>query len=772
MTDVRLDRRRILIDGVPALIAAGEVHYFRLARPEWRRRLELLREAGADTVASYAPWVVHERGNGSIDVTGRTDPTLDVAAFLDLATELGLRAILRPGPFVMAEMAGEGVPDRVRRQHPEVVPLGWGGVPTLSADLDYLAPAFLAETQRWYHALGSVVAPRMAPVGGPVIALQLDNEIGMLAWVSNTPQLTDRSCLDLLNWLDEHHGAALGGRYPGLPTHDAAAFATAIRNPEPGWGRALRLDLGRFFRGQFGRYVDHLAEFAGEAGMGGVPFLVNIHGSSGGSGASFPIGISQLSQAYPGRAQLAAGSDHYLGDLNLRMTADLHLINAYLAAVNDADQPLTTLEFEAGTADYGDDLWNEVDPSAVVLKTRLSLAQGHRLLNYYLFAGGTNFVADPPRTDGTTRFGITGERHGFGAPVTPEGEPGRGYRPVVEAVAACRRLAPWLADASEEHDDLALAMVLDDYLTEYRPPSDSSPEAVDDLVYARGAGPRDLLGRVLLTLGYRYGAVDLQRDGALPSVLVLGSPSAAERSVQERLAAHVEGGGGLVLLGEVPITELDGTPCTVLADALGLRVAGEVRDRPHYFPSVRAAWGWGTERRVGRIQLLDAPGAEVVLTEAMSGRACGVVAWHGAGTAVVVTCDFGADLAFWRTALERAGARPGLGLEPFPGLIGTTTRAGDGSRLLHLINVSGHPASTPVTLDGEPLFDDERLTVPARSGLALPIGVHVGGHLLTATAEIATVGADAVQFTGSARAWLDGIEVDVDNGHRIALNPS
>lgn len=156
----------------------------------------------------------------------------------------------------------------------------------------------------------------------------------------------------------------------------------------------------------------------------------------------------------------------------------------------------------------------------------------------------------------------------------------------------------------------------------------------------------------------------------------------------------------------------------------------------------------------------------------MSGRACGVVARHGAGTAVVVTCDFGADLAFWRTALERAGARPGLGLEPFPGLIGTTTRAGDGSRLLHLINVSGHPASTPVTLDGEPLFDDERLTVPARSGLALPIGVHVGGHLLTATAEIATVGADAVQFTGSARAWLDGIEVDVDNGHRIALNPS
>lgn len=771
MTDIRLDRRRILIDGAPALIAAGEIHYYRVPRPQWRDRLQLLREAGADTVATYLPWVVHERADGAIDVTGQTDPTLDVGAFIDLAAELGLRVIARPGPFVMAEMAGDGVPDRIRREHPEAVPLGWDGKPTLSNDLDYLAPAFLAETRRWFTAVGTVIAPRMAPRGGPVIAIQLDNEIGMLAWVSNTPQLTDRSCLELLAWLEEQHGDTLGTRYPGLPAGDTAAFAAAIRSPEPAWGRALRLDLGRFFRRQFGRYADHLAEYATQAGMGGVPFLINIHGSSGGSGASFPIGISQLSQTYPGRAQVASGSDHYVGDLNLRTAADIHLINAYLAAVNDADQPLTTLEFEAGTADYGDDLWNDVDPSAVVLKTRLSLAQGHRLLNYYLFAGGLNFVADPPRTDGTTRFGITGERHGFGAPVTPEGERGRGYRPVVEAVELCRRLAPWLADATEEHDDLALGMVLDDYLTEYRPPSDAAPEAVDDLLYGRGAGPRDLLGRVLLTLGYRYGAVDLQRDITLPRVVVLGSPCAAERSVQQRLAAHVAGGGGLVLLGAVPVTELDGTPCTVLADALGIRVTGEVRDRPHHFPSVQTAWGWGTERRVGRIQLLDAPGAEVVLTEAMSGQACGVVVRHGAGTAVVVACDFGADLEFWRTALERAGGRPGLELEPFPGLIATTTRAADGSRLLHLLNVSGYPASTTVTLDDEPLFYGERITVAPRSGLALPIGARVGERRLTATAEVAATGADAVQLTGPARAWLDGVEVEVGADHRLSLGP-
>jgi hypothetical protein len=38
------------------------------------------------------------------------------------------------------------------------------------------------------------------PLGGNVIGLQLDNEIGMLAWVSNTPDLTLRLDLDV----DEH----------------------------------------------------------------------------------------------------------------------------------------------------------------------------------------------------------------------------------------------------------------------------------------------------------------------------------------------------------------------------------------------------------------------------------------------------------------------------------------------------------------------------------------------------------------------------------------
>jgi len=62
------------------------------------------------------------------------------------------------------------------------------------------APAFLDEVRRWFTAILSLLAGRLEPLGSNVIGLQLDNEIGMLAWVSNTPDRTLRLALDV----DEH----------------------------------------------------------------------------------------------------------------------------------------------------------------------------------------------------------------------------------------------------------------------------------------------------------------------------------------------------------------------------------------------------------------------------------------------------------------------------------------------------------------------------------------------------------------------------------------
>ena len=85
--------RRILIDGEPRVVMAGEIHYFRVARDEWEHRILAVKEAGCTAVASYIPWLWHELPDGTIDVTGRTQPERDVAAFIDLCARP--RAVVR-----------------------------------------------------------------------------------------------------------------------------------------------------------------------------------------------------------------------------------------------------------------------------------------------------------------------------------------------------------------------------------------------------------------------------------------------------------------------------------------------------------------------------------------------------------------------------------------------------------------------------------------------------------------------------------------------------
>lgn len=744
---VRYVSKRLVIDGGDALLFSGEVHYFRLARGEWRDRIGKAKAAGLDTVATYIPWLWHELPDGTFDLTGRTRPERDLGAFVDLCHAAGMRVIARPGPFVMAELKNEGLPHRLYTRHPGILPTGWNGAPGTTATVDYLAPAFLAEARRWYAAVMPVLAPRLHGAGGPVVAVQLDNEVGMLAWVGNAPDLGDHAIAEFDGWLREHHGDRPAERYPfaGLPRPERLA---AVRSPDDAWAADLMNDLGRFSRGRFARYIAELRSYAEEFGISGVPFLVNIHGTADGRAETFPIGISQLMESYSGVPGMISGSDIYLGDLTVANAADLYLVNAFMDAVHDADQPLTSVEFEAGTGDYGSTLGTQTDPSAVSLKTRMCLAQGNRLLNYYLFAGGTNPPLDEPAGDGNDRIGFTGERHGFAAPVGPEGQLSPGYAPIARVLRAARAVAPRLAAMREEHDAVALGFVPDHYLTEYHHPGSASARAVlDDVTGTRGAGDGGVLARAMLLGGFRFGAVDLQArrpDPARTPVIALACPEHLPAAVQHHLAGYLRAGGRLLLAGRVPDKDMTGRPCTVLRDALGLAPLADLRGSAEFFPSV-TAHGWAApraEKRVNRVQLFDAPAASTVLREVSTGHGCGFDLPVGAGRAVVLAADLECDLALWRAAFAALGAEPALRhTAPVPGLVLLTGAQPAGGRLLHALNVSGYEQEFTVHEHGTPLFGGHTLRLPGRGALMLPLDLELGGvRLAYATAEAVSAG--------------------------------
>ncbi|MCS6939700.1 MAG: beta-galactosidase [Roseiflexus sp.] len=166
------------LDGTPILSA--ELHYFRAPPDDWLLLLVRLRQMGANAVSTYVPWCWHEPQPGLFDFTGATDPRRDLVRFVHLCDSLGLRLILKPGPFVDAELLGGGIPLWLLQNHPEIHARRadgdlWRHSESYAPRACYLHPIYLAAARRWIDAFSTATLPFQHP-SGPIIALQADNE--------------------------------------------------------------------------------------------------------------------------------------------------------------------------------------------------------------------------------------------------------------------------------------------------------------------------------------------------------------------------------------------------------------------------------------------------------------------------------------------------------------------------------------------------------------------------------------------------------------------
>jgi beta-galactosidase len=156
----RTEGGKFLLDGKPFRIISGEMHYPRIPREYWRARLRMAKAMGLNTITTYVFWNFHEGKPGVYDFSGQHD----VAEFIREAQSEGLYVILRPGPYVCAEWEWGGYPAWLLKDHDIVV---------RSSD-----PRFMDPARRWLTRLGQELAPLQIGNGGPIIAVQVENEYG------------------------------------------------------------------------------------------------------------------------------------------------------------------------------------------------------------------------------------------------------------------------------------------------------------------------------------------------------------------------------------------------------------------------------------------------------------------------------------------------------------------------------------------------------------------------------------------------------------------
>jgi beta-galactosidase len=155
-----VEGKQFRYDGKLYQVLSGEMHYPRIPREYWRDRFRKARAMGLNTITTYVFWNVHEPKRGVYDFSGQND----VAEYIREAQQEGLKVILRPGPYVCAEWELGGYPSWLLKDRSVVL---------RSNDETYMA-----ETRAWFARLGQEIKPLLLANGGPIIAVQVENEYG------------------------------------------------------------------------------------------------------------------------------------------------------------------------------------------------------------------------------------------------------------------------------------------------------------------------------------------------------------------------------------------------------------------------------------------------------------------------------------------------------------------------------------------------------------------------------------------------------------------
>lgn len=318
--------------GRPHRVLAGSLHYFRVHPEQWRDRLERLAALGLNTVDTYVPWNFHERREGA----ARFDGPRDLERFVRLAATTGLDVIVRPGPYICAEWDNGGLPAWLTDR------------PGMRLRSSY--QPYLEAVGRWFDELIPRVAALQAAHGGPVVAVQVENEYGSygddhtyVQWLHDA--LATRGITELrytadgpTDWMVE------GGTLPGVlatatlgtRAADAARLLRARSPQEP-------FLVAEFWNGWFDHWGEKHHTRAPASAVGGLAEIlaadgsVSLYPAHGGtnfglwSGANHAEGLLQPTvTSYDSDAPVAEDGT---------LTAKFHAVRELLSATSGTTPP-------------------------------------------------------------------------------------------------------------------------------------------------------------------------------------------------------------------------------------------------------------------------------------------------------------------------------------------------------------------------------------------------------------------------------------------------
>ncbi|MFH1006474.1 MAG: beta-galactosidase [Candidatus Latescibacterota bacterium] len=525
---VQLGKDGLRVKGEKILPMCAEFHYWRVDPRWWGDILgRLIKGAEMPMVASYIPWSFHERIRGDFDFTGRRDPKANLKGFLDLVHKTGLYFMARSGPVCLGEISGSGPTDYANE-----VSRRTGG----------RSDEFLELTEAWVEAVSAVWREYSIYNGGPLILVQVDDEIN--ATPVRLKEFLEKKygSIDSLNavwersYRDFDEMASDKDVYNGRKTGDSYA-----RSVGANWKSCL--DIMEYRSRYFPRdYAERLVTMFRKHGTD-VPLLANN---------TFPFLQDWLELQ---KAVAFVGLDHYAYYL---IPGDSYYWDyVYVSLNNNISNFPWSPEFQCGSGMMG---FGPATSQHQRMVTFFSLAAGMLGMDYYMF--------------------VERERWEGFCPVTENGK-------IREEWFAHREMFRILKEINWPDLSRQCAIGLlwhQEHYWEFLyeggriiQPDDYTVVGSKDYGHL-AQEPFWLYAKTLIDTDTDFDVVDVRTDLSKYEVLIYAAPSFLDRAMQVKLVDYVREGGKLVFLSPPPHRDVEKQECTVLMDGLRIR-RGTSEDR-------------------------------------------------------------------------------------------------------------------------------------------------------------------------------------------------
>ena len=157
-TTITADRFSLRLNDRPWTPVMGEFHYTRYPAGEWRDELLKMKAGGISIVATYVFWIHHEEVEGAWNWSREHN----LREFVQIAGRVGLKVIVRCGPWCHGEVRNGGLPEWLLHKD------GW--------KLRTEDERYLGKVRGLYGQIARQLDHLLWKDGGPVIGIQVDNE--------------------------------------------------------------------------------------------------------------------------------------------------------------------------------------------------------------------------------------------------------------------------------------------------------------------------------------------------------------------------------------------------------------------------------------------------------------------------------------------------------------------------------------------------------------------------------------------------------------------